>query len=281
MKQYLILFENIIMSGVSRKQDKFQGNVTVFEGCGGFSGDGFTIHRFCGMPIRVKMVDGEPWFCLSDVCAALELTAKGVRQRLEKDVISNYPLPTRGGNQLFTFVNEDGLYDTIIESRKPEAKAFRKWITKEVLPTIRKTGGYGNAQIPNFIERMRLNCNKLPYTHFSVLNELYTQVYKEFEKVGYILPDKSMTGKDIMPDVSVGKCFASFLKKVKPDVWKDCIRYEHTFADGRVVNALAYPLDLLPTFVRFVHEDWLPNKAAEYLKPRDPKALDYLPKLLA
>ena len=280
MTQYLNLFENIIMSGVSRKQDKFQGNVTVFEGCGGFSGDGFTIHRFCGMPIRVKMVDGEPWFCLSDVCAALELTAKGVRQRLEKDVISNYPLPTRGGNQLFTFVNEDGLYDTILESRKPEAKAFRKWITKEVLPTIRKTGGYGNAQIPDFMQRVILNAGQIPLSHFSVIGELFSTVYCAFEKAGHRLSDKAINGVRLRPDVSVGKCFSAWLKKNGYDPEDDRMTYEHKFPDGYSVNAYAYPNKMLGVFRDFVYQEWLPVFAPKYLKDKDPRALEYLPRLL-
>lgn len=81
-------------------------------------------------------------FCLADVCNALGLSAKGVNQLLNKEVISNYPLETAGGIQQALFVNEDGLYDVILDSRKPEAKMFRKWVTSDVLPTIRKTGGY-------------------------------------------------------------------------------------------------------------------------------------------
>ena len=87
---------------------------------------------------------GEPWFCLLDVCMILGLTPKGVKQRLNDEVISNYPvIDQRGRKQPLTlFVNEDGLYDVILESRKPEARAFRRWVTGEVLPAIRKHGGY-------------------------------------------------------------------------------------------------------------------------------------------
>ena len=91
------------------------------------------------------MVDemGEPWFCLKDVCTSLGLTASGAAQRLGDGVISNYTIETSTrGHQCLRFVNEDGLYDVIFESRKPEAKAFRKWVTSEVLPQIRRTGGY-------------------------------------------------------------------------------------------------------------------------------------------
>ncbi|MCQ2246478.1 MAG: phage antirepressor KilAC domain-containing protein [Bacteroidaceae bacterium] len=85
---------------------------------------------------------GEPLFCLKDLCAALSLDGKYVRCRLERGVVSKHPLTTKGGVQELTFVTEAGFYDVILESRKPEARSFRKWVTSEVLPTIRKQGGY-------------------------------------------------------------------------------------------------------------------------------------------
>lgn len=86
---------------------------------------------------------GEPMFCLKDVCDVLDLQTKQVVRRLEDDVFSKHPIvDSLGRTQQATFVNEDGLYDTILESRKPQAKGFRKWVTGEVLPAIRKQGGY-------------------------------------------------------------------------------------------------------------------------------------------
>lgn len=93
--------------------------------------------------IRTAGTWDNPLFCLADVCKALKLgNPSQVKTRLEKGVISNETLQTAGGMQKLTFINEDGLYDVIFDSRKPEAKAFRKWITSEVLPSIRKTGSY-------------------------------------------------------------------------------------------------------------------------------------------
>lgn len=93
--------------------------------------------------VRTAGTSENPMFCLSDLCRCLGLSAKGVNQRLSDEVISNYPIiDNLGRTQQALFVNEDGLYDVILDSRKPEAKAFRKWITSEVLPSIRKTGGY-------------------------------------------------------------------------------------------------------------------------------------------
>lgn len=92
--------------------------------------------------IRTGGTMESPTFCLADVCKALHLSASHVKERLSGDVVSTDTLKTAGGMQKMNFVNEDGLYDVILDSRKPEAKAFRKWITSEVLPSIRKTGGY-------------------------------------------------------------------------------------------------------------------------------------------
>lgn len=93
--------------------------------------------------IRTAGTSEQPMFCLADVCHSLGLSAKGVNQRLGDEVISNYPIIDNLGRiQQALFVNEDGLYDVILDSRKPQAKAFRKWVTSEVLPAIRKTGGY-------------------------------------------------------------------------------------------------------------------------------------------
>ena len=93
--------------------------------------------------IRTTGSADNPMFCLADVCKAVGLSAKGVNQRLADEVISNYPIiDNLGRTQLALFVNEDGLYDVILDSRKPEARLFRKWVTSEVLPSIRKTGGY-------------------------------------------------------------------------------------------------------------------------------------------
>ena len=86
---------------------------------------------------------GNPLFCLKDVCEVLALETKQVVRRLSDEVFSKHPIFDKlGRRQQATFVNEDGLYDTILESRKPQSRLFRKWVTSEVLPAIRKQGGY-------------------------------------------------------------------------------------------------------------------------------------------
>lgn len=97
-----------------------------------------------GIEVRTIVEDvNNPLFCLKDVCKALDLNAREVIRRLNDEVLSTLPIvDSLGRNQKANFVNEDGLYDVILDSRKPSARKFRKWVTKEVLPSIRQTGGY-------------------------------------------------------------------------------------------------------------------------------------------
>lgn len=87
---------------------------------------------------------GEPWFCLSDVCSILGISnSRQLLQRLFKDgVCLNDTIDNIGRVQTVNFINESNLYQTIMGSRKPEARDFTYWVTHEVLPSIRRTGMY-------------------------------------------------------------------------------------------------------------------------------------------
>ena len=93
--------------------------------------------------IRTITKDNEPMFCLADVCKALEISNVGnVKQRLSEKGIHTADTPTKGGLQKMIFINEANLYKTIFQSRKESAERFTEWVTSEVLPSIRKNGGY-------------------------------------------------------------------------------------------------------------------------------------------
>lgn len=90
--------------------------------------------------IRAVQLDGEPWFMAADVCRALDIgNPTQAMTRLDDDEVT---LISNEGGREVNFVNEPGLYSLVLGSRKPEAKAFKRWITHEVLPSIRKTGAY-------------------------------------------------------------------------------------------------------------------------------------------
>ncbi|KAB2779414.1 BRO-N domain-containing protein [Brucella anthropi] len=99
--------------------------------------------EFEGNGIRSIIQNDEPWFVLSDVCRVLDIrNARDASARLDDDEKGVANTDTLGGAQDMTIINESGLYSLILTSRKPAAKRFKKWVTSEVLPTLRRTGVY-------------------------------------------------------------------------------------------------------------------------------------------
>lgn len=104
--------------------------------------------NFGKQQVRTLLIGGEPWFVASDVCDALELAgrSRNFTRMLDEDEKGAHIVSTPGGDQEVQVVNESGLYALIFKSRKAEAKRFKKWVTSEVLPAIRKTGRYDDQQ---------------------------------------------------------------------------------------------------------------------------------------
>lgn len=106
---------------------------------------------FDATDVRATTQDGDPWFVLNDVCKVLEIAnprdAAGRLDDDEKAAVGITDISSNGVEQRreVTIINESGLYSLVLTSRKPEAKRFKKWITSEVIPSIRKTGGYGHT----------------------------------------------------------------------------------------------------------------------------------------
>ncbi len=98
--------------------------------------------------VRTVLKDNEPWFVAADVCRALELDRTwNALQRLEEDEKGTTSISTLGGEQDVSIINEPGLYSLVLGSRKPEARAFKRWITHEVIPSIRKHGAYITTEV--------------------------------------------------------------------------------------------------------------------------------------
>ena len=100
--------------------------------------------RYGDQPVRVVTIDGEPWFVLADLAKVLGIAdVQRLNSRLDDGVRQTHPIEDRlGRTQQATIVSEAGMYEVVIRSDKPEAAAFRRWVTSEVLPSIRKTGSY-------------------------------------------------------------------------------------------------------------------------------------------
>jgi len=99
--------------------------------------------------VRTIVVDGEPWFVAADVCAVLGIAnSRDALTRLDEADIRQTDVRSGGQNRQVKIVNESGLCDLIIRSDKPQAKPFRRWVTSEGLPSIRKTGSCGTPALP-------------------------------------------------------------------------------------------------------------------------------------
>ncbi len=102
-----------------------------------------TVFNYSDIEIRTVLIEEQPWFVGRDVCAVLDIAKpENSLASLDDDERGTHTVGTPGGQQQMTIINEPGLYSLILRSRKPEAKAFKRWVTHEVLPAIRKSGRY-------------------------------------------------------------------------------------------------------------------------------------------
>lgn len=228
-------------------------------------------------------IDGEAWFIAVEVCKMLDIeNVTNAIKVLDDDEKLPFTLERAGQKRQVNLISESGLYALVFKSKKPSAKKFRKWVTKEVIPAIRKTGVYGidRSTVPNFVRRYNDNWEKIERGYFSVIGELFVRLYGKFERIGYCIPNKAFDEKEIRPDVSVGLLFSKYLQKNYPEIADDFKTYSHKFPNGTSFDARQYPNTALHIFISFVDDVWIPNNAQEYFKKRDPLALDYLPKLL-
>ena len=116
-------------------------------------GDSIKIEKWCNHDIRFVEINGEWWAVLKDVCNALGLKTKYVKERLEDEVVSNDHISDGlGRQQEMLIVNEYGIYDTVFQSRKKEAKDFRKWVYK-MLSELRKVSGYEGFEIFRMLDK--------------------------------------------------------------------------------------------------------------------------------
>lgn len=229
-------------------------------------------------------IDGEIWFLAKDVWKLLDIkNVSDALSRLDNDEKSSIVISDRTSwNPNKSIINESWLYALVFRSTKPSAKLFRKWVTKEVIPSIRKTGAYwiNRLETPNFVVRFNDNWDRTERWYFSVIWELFIRLYGQFERVWYQIPNKALNDKEIRPDVSVWRLFSDYLKKNHPEFSNKYKMYSHRFPNGTEYDCRQYQNEVLPTFIYFVDNIWIPEKWPWYFKDRDPLALEYIPKLL-
>jgi len=145
------------------------------------------IFNYSGYELRSELVDGEPWFVAGDAARILDI--QNVRQVVSgferDDVSSTYATDSLGREVLMTTISEAGLYELVFQSRKPEAKAFRRWVMHDVLPALRKTGTYTLEAQPalpqSYAEALRALADEAEKRE-----QLQLKVVEDAPKVAYI-----------------------------------------------------------------------------------------------
>lgn len=151
--------------------------------------------------VRTIEKNGEPWFVAKDVCEILSISKyRDAVARLDEDERGSVRVDTLGGEQEMAAVNESGLYTLILRSDKPEAKPFRKWVTGEVLPTIRKTGSYNaKADKPSkALEIKERNSRVRLSNQFLKLSKVET-LSAEYKNILVSKAAEALTGVELIP----------------------------------------------------------------------------------
>lgn len=175
--------------------------------------------------VRTIQQNNEPWFVLKDVCDILGISKyRDTASRLDEDERGSVRVDTPGGEQEMTAVNESGLYHVILRSDKPEAKPFRKWVTSEVLPAIRKTGTYSvpnkqdkSIEIKERNSRVRLSNQFLKLAKVDTLSTEYKNILvsKAAEALtGFALIPLPQSEQKMYSATEIGEMFGVSAQKI-------------------------------------------------------------------
>lgn len=165
--------------------------------------NGMQIFNYQDKQVRTVEKDGEPWWVLKDVCEVLEMgSPHKVAERLEEDERNQIPVTDSiGRQQETTIINESGLYNVILRSDKPQAKPFRKWVTSEVLPALRKTGSYSLKPMTDYQQMMAETRRRNARVQSArILTQLAKQYHgTTYEQILNAHATKELTGEYLLP----------------------------------------------------------------------------------
>lgn len=159
---------------------------------------------------RTVEINGEIFFVANDVAKLLGYSnpRDAIQRHCKQRGVVKHDIPTKSGEQPMILINEPNVYRLIVKSQLPSAERFEEWLFENVLPSIRKTGSYNGGinriEKPDFIIRYMENFDHVSKGYFSVINQLYINLYARLEHAGYQIPNKAIDGKKMRPDVSVG-----------------------------------------------------------------------------
>ena len=221
------------------------------------------IFNFEDNEVRTQTINGEPWFVGKDVADILGYSnpAKAIRDHVDDEDKGQNDTFTPGGMQIMTIVNESGLYSLVFKSQLPSAKRFKRWVTSEVLPTIRKTGSY---QIPaDPMDALRLMFQATEHTQEKV-NQVDARVMHLEENVKLDPGEYTYIGKSISRKVyQIGKERAYSMNREQKEELFKAINKEIAEITGVRTRTQLRQKDYKKV-IEFI-DDWEPSKATSML----------------
>ena len=221
------------------------------------------IFNFEDNEVRTQTINGEPWFVGKDVADILGYSnpAKAIRDHVDDEDKGQNDTFTPGGMQIMTIVNESGLYSLVFKSQLPSAKRFKRWVTSEVLPTIRKTGSY---QIPaDPMDALRLMFQATEHTQEKV-NQVDARVIHLEQNVKLDPGEYTYIGKSISRKVyQIGKERAYSMNREQKEELFKAINKEIAEITGVRTRTQLRQKDYKKV-IEFI-ADWEPSKATSML----------------
>ena len=221
------------------------------------------IFNFEDNEVRTQTINGEPWFVGKDVADILGYSnpAKAIRDHVDDEDKGQNDTFTPGGMQIMTIVNESGLYSLVFKSQLPSAKRFKRWVTSEVLPTIRKTGSY---QIPaDPMDALRLMFQATEHTQEKV-NQVDARVIHLEQNVKLDPGEYTYIGKSISRKVyQIGKERAYSMNREQKEELFKAINKEIAEITGVRTRTQLRQKDYKKV-IEFI-DDWEPSKATSLL----------------
>ena len=221
------------------------------------------IFNFEDNEVRTQTINGEPWFVGKDVADILGYSnpAKAIRDHVDDEDKGQNDTFTPGGMQIMTIVNESGLYSLVFKSQLPSAKRFKRWVTSEVLPTIRKTGSYKIPTDP--MDALRLMFQATEDTQEKV-NQVDARVIHLEQNVKLDPGEYTYIGKSISRKVyQIGKERAYSMNRQQKDELFKAINKEIAEITGVRTRTQLRQKDYKKV-IEFI-DDWEPSKATSML----------------
>lgn len=221
------------------------------------------IFNFEDNEVRTQVVDGEPWFIGKDVADILGYTnpSKAIRDHVDDEDKGQNETFTPGGMQIMTIINESGLYSLVFKSQLPSAKKFKRWVTSEVLPAIRKTGSYQIPKDP--MDTLRLMFQATEQTQEKV-NQVDARVIHLEQNVKLEPGEYTYIGKSISRKVyQIGKERAYSMNKQQKEELFKAINKEIAEITGVRTRTQLRQKDYKKV-IEFI-DDWEPSKATSML----------------